>query len=212
MKLLLLHGLAIASSRKKLTDIKQSFTPDNVVTFEKGAEQQEVLANLQSLSLFAGERLVVWENPPESFQLAVFYSQLPVTLALWFDHEVDTKNWKDAQTLFFPEAKEISVFPFLDHLGNKESSAFSELDKLKRGGFDSQYIITMIFYLLRNLVATPKSAKAFVKSKNERMKANFSLEELVKLYRSVLDLDFKVKSGLLDETQAQFLLVNLFLY
>lgn len=209
MKLLLLHGPAINSSRQKLLQIKQKFDPEAVVVFEKGAELTEILTNLQSQSLFGGDRLVIAENPPEDFINYTLYP-IPHTLILWFDHEVDTKNFPGFEISFYPEAKEISVFPFLDMLGSKDKRAFLELDKLKRE-YDSQYIITMILYLLRNLIATPKGAKDFVKNKMIRMRKNFSRDELIENYKHVLDLDFKIKSGLMEETQAEFSLVNLFL-
>ena len=69
----------------------------------------------------------------------------------------------------------------------------------------------MVFYLLRNLVVTPKMAKDFVRRKNEKMRKNFSRGELINLYKSVLEIDFKIKSGLLDIPQAEFSLVSQFM-
>lgn len=209
MKAVLLHGPAIDASRKKLSEIRNKFAPESVMVFEKGAELAEILTNLKSQSLFDGDRLVILENPQEGFIVDSFDSLI---LVLWFDHEIDGKKWPQADVLFFPEAKEVSVFPFLDLLGQRDKRAFLELDKLKRAGYDSQYLITMILYLLRNLVATPKGAKDFVKNKNAKMRINFAPDQLVNLYKSVLETDFKIKSGLLDEPQAEFLLVNSFLH
>lgn len=211
MKQLLLHGPAIVSSRKKLSEIKKKFEQDNIIVFEQGTDTGQILTNLQSGSLFGGERLVILENCPEDFT-PLTHTTNPLTLIFWFDHEIDTKKYPNTEILFFPEGKEISVFPFLDYLGNKSNNAFLELDKLKKVGFASQYIITMILYLLRNLVATPKGAKDFVKNKNARMRKNFSESELINTYQFVLNTDFKIKSGLIEEAQAEFLLVNLFLH
>lgn len=207
MKLLVLHGPAIQISRKKLSEIKQKFDPSSVVIFEKGADPQDILASLQTVSMFSEDRLIIWENPPEDLQPYTVYPN-PYTLILWFDHEIKTKY--KGEMLFFPEAKEVSVFPFLDLLGNRDKKAFVELDKLKKAGFDTQYFITMIFYLLRSLVATPKNAPEFVKRKNAKMRANFSMTELTKLYKFILETDFKIKSGLLNNDQAQYLLVAQF--
>lgn len=211
MKVVLLHGPAINASRAKLSEIKNKFDPNNVIVFEKGADEKDVLAAMQTISLFGDDKLIIWENPPENF--------FPTTsIILWFDHEIDAKKYlapseaegPKAEVYFFPEAKEISVFPFLDALGQRDKKAFLELDKLKQE-YDSQYLITMILYLLRNLVATPKGAKDFVKNKMIRMRKNFSSDELISIYQFVLNTDFKIKSGLLDETRAQFLLVNKFI-
>lgn len=210
MKQLLLHGPAINSSRQKLIQLKQKFDQESVIVFEKGADVTEILTNLQSQSLFAGDRLVVVENPPEDFKFNLSLVTSNLSLVVWFDHEADTKKFPGFEISFYPEAKEVSVFPFLDYLGNRDKKAYLELDKLKRE-YDSQYIITMILYLLRNLIATPKGAKDFVKNKNARMRKNFSEEKLINMYKFVLNTDFKIKSGLIEETQAEFLLVNLFL-
>lgn len=214
MKLQVLHGPGVISSRQKLISLKLKFE-GNVITFEKNVNSQDVLGALGTPSLFGEEQLIVWENPPEDFAI----SQLPTTISqllLWFDHEVSEKKpvmeWvkkSKGEVLLFSEAKEISIFPLLDLLGNKDKKAFLELEKLKKSGIDNQYIITMIFWLLRNLSCTPKTAKDFVRRKNEKMRANF--KDLPGLYRSVIEIDFKIKSGLLDPNQASFQLINKFI-
>lgn len=210
MKQLVLHGPAINSSRKKLKEIKQKFDPNNVITFEKGSEISDILASLQTVSMFKEDRLVIIENSSEDFLLNYTLLPYPYTIVFWFDHELK-KLPEKTEVIFFPEAREISVFPFLDKLGARDKTAYLEMDKLKKAGFDNQYFITMIFYLLRNLIATPKNAKDFVKNKNAKMRKNFSTEELVNLYKYVLEVDFKIKSGLLETSQAEFLLVNKFM-
>lgn len=211
MKLQVLHGPGVISSRQKLFYLKSKFG-DSVVVFEKSADQQTILGTINTPSLFNEEQLIILENPPEDFVLDSQLSLLNCQLILWFDHEVNEKKleWikkNKGEILLFPEAKEISIFPFLDLLGNKDRKAFIALEKLKE--LDSQYIITMIFWLLRNLVYTPKSAKDFVRKKNEKMRSNF--KDLPKLYRSIIEIDFKIKSGLLDESQSRYNLVNNFI-
>lgn len=217
MKLLLLHGAGIASSRKKLSDLKRQFDPNSIVVFGKEDSLEEINNNLAATPLFSTERLVILENPPEDFTYTLYPREASYTLILWFDHELSDKKpiityvkENRGEFFYFPERKEISVFPFLDYLGNRDPRAFLELDKLKKGGFDIQYIITMVFYLLRNLEYTPKEAKDFIKKKNLKLRSNFSSEQLLGIYKSILEIDFKIKSGLLETEQAQFLLVNLF--
>lgn len=215
MKLLLLHGSAKTASRKKLIESKLKFDTNNVIIFEEGSNIQNILGVLVTSSLFEEERLIILENPAEDFTDYPLIHN-PYTVILWFDHEVSEKKpimqWAKAngQVLYFPEGREISAFPFLDKLAARDKNAYLELDKLKKAEYDTQYLITMIFYLLRNLVATPKTAKDFVRNKNAQMKKNFSAEEITKLYKDVLEIDFKIKSGLLEKDHAEFLLVNLF--
>lgn len=214
MKLLLLHGAGITSSRKKLVSIKEKFTPNDVMVFEKGTDTGEILSHMRTVSMFDENRLIVLENPPEDLisQLSIVSSQL--SIVLWFDHELKKLPEKrsDVEIYFFPEAKEISVFPFLDMLANKNPKAFVELEKLKKGGFEIQYILTMVFYLLRSLAVTPKNAPEFVKKKVAKQRESFSLEKVKNLYKFVIETDFKIKKGLMEINQAEFLLVNKFLF
>ncbi len=215
MKLLLLHGSAKTASRKKLIEFKQKFDQNNVVVFEESSDLQVMLGSLSTPLLFSDEQLIILENPSEDFTNFPLIPT-PYTLILWFDHEVAPKKpvmeWFkiNGQILYFPEAKEVSVFPFLDYLASQDKKAFLELNKLKNAGFDIQYFITMVFYLLRNLTSTPKSAPQFVKDKLQRQRKSFDLEKITNLYKEIIEIDFKIKSGLLEKSQAEFLLVNLF--
>ncbi len=210
MKLLLLHGPAIEASRRKLQELRKKFNPDSVLVFEKGEDAGVILANLQTVSIFDEERLVIAENPVDSFKPPVADDQLRVTLVLWFDSAVDVKKWPGFEILFFPESKEVSVFHFLDYLVAKDTKAFLEAEKLKKARLDIHYFITMVFYLLRNLVVTPKTAPPFVRKKLADQRNRFSREEVVNLYKDILEIDFKLKSGFLEKDQAEFLLINKF--
>lgn len=208
-KLLLLHGPAIEASRRKLQELRKKFNADNIIVFDEKTDQQQILTNLQSQSLFDNERLVIIENSAESLKLPTDINKL-TTLILWFDHKVDKKEWPGFEESFFPEGREVSVFPFLDLLAAKDYKAFLEIEKLKAGGFDIHYFLTMVFYLLRNLVVTPKTAPSFVKQKLEKQRSRFGKEKLIDLYKDILEIDFKLKSGLMEKPQAEFLLVQKF--
>lgn len=211
MRQLLLHGPAKTASRKKLTELKQKFSQNNIMVFEEGVNIQTLLGNLATLSLFTDEQLVIVENPPADLKLDSLILNNCLTLVLWFDNEVDTKKWPGFEAMFFPESREVSVFPFLDSLAIQDKKAFLEAEKLKKANFDIHYLLTMVFYLLRNLANTPKNAPQFVKEKLIRQRKNFSQDKIVRLYKKMLEIDFKIKSGLLGKDQAEFFLINSFL-
>lgn len=218
-RLLLLHGPGKTGSRKKLIEEKGKFDPGNVVVFDSESKAKDIADNLVSTSLFTEERLVVLENLQEDFVSDLSVISYHLSLILWFDYELAGKNpilkWVEenkGEILFFPESKEISVFPFLDYLGNQDKKAFLEMDKLKKANFDIHYLITMVFYLLRSLVVAPKNAPQFVKDKLIKQRARFELEDIKNLYKDILEIDFKIKSGLLEKDQAEFLLVNKFIF
>lgn len=218
MKLLLLHGSAKQISRKKLLEIKGKFDPNNVIVFESSSDSQTVFSYLMTPSFLSEEQLIILENPDESLNFDSLTHNDSLTLILWFDHEVSDKKpilvWvkkNNGQILYFPESKEISVFPFLDLLAQGNIKAFLEMKKLKMAGYDIFYFNTMTLYLLRNLVATPKNAPQFVKEKLKKQKVRFNQQSLTNLYKNILELDFKLKSGLIESQQAEFLLVNRFI-
>ncbi len=215
MKAVVLHGAAISQSRKKLIDLKQNFDPNNVVTFEEGAAVFDILETLQTVPMFGEERLIIAENPPEDLTDHPFISSSS-TLILWFDHEIDPKKWLTgrsklpAEILFFPENREVSVFPFLDLLAYQNKNAYLEIDKLKKAGLDTQYFITMIFYLLRSLTYLPAKSTEFVKKKIAKQKINFSQEKIIFLYKFILETDFKIKKGLMEPSHGEFLIISSF--
>lgn len=211
MRQLLLHGPAIEASRRKLQEVRKKFDSDDVIIFDSSANSGQIIASLMTVSMFTQERLIIWENPSDEVKLPTTDYRLPTTLVLWFDHKVDAKEWPGFEELFFPEKREVSVFPFLDYLVTKDIKAFLEMEKLKLNGFDIHYFLTMIFYLLRNLAATPKNAPDFVKRKLIKQRIGFSRERITDLYKDMLEIDFKVKMGLLEKAQAEFLLVSKFL-
>lgn len=227
MKLVLLHGPALNSSRIKLNNIKQNFSQDSITEFSEGSSIQDILGSLQTLPMFSEDRLIVVENPPDDLSLdssllTPIESGLTldsIQLIIWFDHELSSKkeilksikNLK-GEILFFPKGKEVLVFPFLDLLASKDKKAFLELAKLKKAGFDNQYLITMVFYMLRSLVAPNKNAPDFIRRKVAKQRQNFSDTDIKNLYKSIIEIDYKIKNGLIESNQAEFLLVKNFLF
>lgn len=217
MKLRLLHGSGISASRKKLIDLKSAFDSSDVISFDGNANIQEVLSSLNTQSLLSEEQLIIWENPPEELVLDLSLVTSHLSLVLWFDHKLKDSSkilkWareQKGEVLNFEEGQEVSVFPFLDHLATRNNKSFLEMKKLKDRGLDTYYFLTMELYLLRNLVTTPKNVPPFVKQKLERQRKNYTFKEIKTLYKKLLEIDFKIKSGLLEKDQADFLMVNMF--
>lgn len=209
MMRLLLHGPAKSASRKKLIELKGKYDPNNVVVVENGTDSEKILGQVRSQPLFGEEQLVIIENP--GMDLAQSLKGFEQNIILWFDSETDLKKWPDFEVLFFPEGREVSVFPFLDLLGSKSPKAHLEMQRLKNAGFDFYYLLTMVFYFLRSLSAIPKKAPDFVKRKLTRQLAVLGEDKIPGFYKDMLEIDFKIKSGLLEKEQAEFLLMQKFL-
>lgn len=221
MKLLLLHGPAQINSRSKLLELKEDFKKNDIVTFTVDSNLQDILGTISTPSLLSENQLIILENPPEDLTLPLFSNSDPLSIIIWFDHEVPAKKLilesvkkTQGEIMFFPAEKEASIFPLLDLLANRDKRAFLELAKLQKTHekfSDLQYLITMIFYLLRSLLITPNNAAPFVKQKLDKQRQNFSKAEIEDLYQTTLETDYKIKSGLLDLKQAELQLINKFL-
>lgn len=219
MNLIILHGNGLSAISQKLSDIKKNFDPLEIQTLSgKEWDFEGVVIELSTPQLFSDKRLVVLEDfdPPAGGQMGL--DKLPddpdLTVVLKIS-KILTQNSVilkqaaalKAQIFQFSEKDETSIFPFLDNLAEKRTQAFLDLEKYL-GEWGGQYVLTMIFYLLRRLIMKPKKLPEFVIRKIERQKKNFSLEEIKNLYKQTLETDFKIKSGLLEEKLGITLLVN----
>ena len=216
MKLHLVHGPAISESRKKISEIRNGFETDNIISLENPNAAQ-VTELLLSLSLIDDNRLFIFENPPKDLYFKKLFLTDDLTVIFWFDDDLTEKDqllrWvkqQKGQIINFPESKEITAFSFLDALGYKDKKAFLELERLKKAGFDTQYIITMVYYLLRSLAQDNKKMPPFVQKKILKQRQNFS--SIKDLYKLVIENDFKIKNGLLNEQQAEFNIISAFVH
>lgn len=216
MKLHLLHGPGVTSSRSKLQYIKRGFDPNSIVVFGAESSPDRVAGSLLTSPLFSQDMLIIWENPPEDCAIDAALTDR-LSLVLWFDSELKPKSpalefvkKNNGEIFFFGEAKEVSAFGFLDCLGSRDGKAFLELQKLKSARYDFFYALAMVYYLLRSLVCLPVNTPEFVRKKTAKQRLNFTANDLRELYRGILEIEFGLKTGLLDIPQAEFLLVNFF--
>lgn len=208
MKIIILHGNALVAQSEKIRQLKKEFGSFEILEFSgKEKDFQEVLPILATPQLFSSERLIILDNFDEkNIDLEKLPQDESLTLVFKFSKPLNssspllkTATKFKSQIIPLSEKDESSIFPFLDDLSNKNAkAAFSKMDKLyEELGF--QYILTMIFYMLRRLILPTKSLPPFVLKKLESQKLNFPKPKIIKLYRKVLETDFKIKSGLMEE-------------
>jgi DNA polymerase III delta subunit len=221
MHLILLHGNALSAISQKISEIKKKFDPISIVEISgKEFSFDEAVVRSSTGDLFSESRLVILENfDPSASSGQLDLERLPqdesLTILIKFTKLLTQSSTVlksatklKAQVLTLNEADEMSVFPFLDALGEKNSPrAYSEFEKLY-AEYGGQYLLTMMFYLLRRLATNPKKLPSFVLDKLNRQKRNFNLEKVKELYKTGLETDFKIKSGLLEEKLGLTLLVE----
>ena len=215
MNLILLHGNGLTAISNKISAIKKDFDPMSVVQISgKETNFEQTLLELSTPNLFAQERLIVLEDLDDKLDLNRLPTDEKLTVILKFSKNLASKSvlLKAAQSLKaqiinLTEIDEASIFPFLDLLADKNPKAIEQMDfRLAEHG--GQYILTMIFYLLRRMVQPMNKLPLFVAKKIESQKQNFPLEKIDELYKTTLETDFKIKSGLIEEKLGMTLLID----
>lgn len=216
MKLILIHGNALSAISRKISEFKQKFDSLSITEINgKESSFHDAVVKLSTGDLFSESRLVILEQFDEKIDISKLPDDKELTVVLKYPKPLTEasqilKNARtlNAQIIPLSERDEISVFPFLDALADKNSQkAFTELDKLY-AEYGAQYLLTMIFYLFRKLVIRPKKAQQYAIDKVNKQKRNFDIAKVTTLYKFGIETDFKIKSGLLEEKMGLTMLVE----
>lgn len=211
----LFHGELIEASRKELTTLKEKYRGGEVVSLEgKSLTAADLIQATESGSLFGNNRLVVVENLfsrrlKKKTQDFEEFTQLISRLS----REAEIVFWEEKEqpkTILglFPKSADIALF-------RPERMIFTFVESLKSGNTEimldnfhlaikkdvPELIFTMIIRQFRYLLMV-KELKKEVKeltpwqlTKFMRQAEYFTLEKLIDLYRKILEIDVKIKSG-----------------
>lgn len=213
--IILLHGDNIVVSRNELERLKKEKTKE-VLTFDGGKiDLSELKQALEAKSLFGQEKIVILENflsqKPSTVknQIIEYLKNLETTvdLILWEGKEMEKKSLDS-----FPSAKkqlfrlDPVLFKFLDSLkpGSGKTAVALLREVLRREE------VELVFYMLvrqfRLLIALKNVSKdsiseivklgSWQKEKLARQANNFDLEDLLRIYHQLLEIDSKSKTGL----------------
>lgn len=200
----LLHGNDVVSSRKKLEELRSGYEATAVtVLTAKEIDYAQFPLHFSTMSMFDDKRLVVVEDKldPKQVDLASIAGS-GVDLVVWIgsvlrsnDALIGAINKVKGKVEVFEEKPDLSVFPFLDAVASrKRIIALREYMKLKAEGSDPIYLVTMLVWQFRQILVS-ELASGFVKKKVEMFKANFTFEELRKIYYLLLQMDVQLKTG-----------------
>jgi DNA polymerase III delta subunit len=200
----LLHGNDIVSSRKKLEEVKSKYDSTGIsVLSAKDLDYSQFPLLFSTVSMFDEKRLVIVEDKLDSklFDLNSIVKS-DVDLVIWIgsvlrsnDALIGAVNKVKGKVELFEEKPDLSVFPFLDSVASRRRVvALREYLKLKQEGNDPIYLVTMLVWQFRQIIV-PEMASGFVKKKVEGFKANFTFEELRRIYYLLLQMDVQLKTG-----------------
>ncbi|MDQ3098588.1 MAG: hypothetical protein M3Q44_02480 [bacterium] len=200
----LFHGNDIVASRKKLEEVRSKYDSTGItVVAAKEIDYSQLPLLFSTVSMFDEKRLVIVEEKldPKLFELQTIAAS-DVDLVIWIgsslrsnDTLIGSVNKIKGKVELFEEKPDLSVFPFLDSVANRRRViALREYLKLKQEGADPIYLVTMLVWQFRQIIV-PELASGFVKKKVEGFKANFTFEELRKIYYLLLQMDVQLKTG-----------------
>lgn len=209
MKLVILHGGGFSAILNKISSIKKDFDASSTMLINgKEVSFNQAILTLSTPLLFSNKRLAILENFEDTIQLEKLPNDEELLVVIKFPKALNANSlllkiaYKlKAQVIIFNEEKEISIFPFLDCLTSRDPKALIFLDKLLNE-YGCQYILTMLFYMFRRLVVSPKNISSYNLTKLEKGRMNFPIEKIKYFYQEILKTDFKIKSGLISDKQA----------
>ncbi len=118
--------------------------------------------------------------------------------------------------LFIKPEIDLKIFDLVDAIGYKnKAQALKLFNQHINEGEDEYYLLSMIAYQIRNLIKikTVKSIASlglhpFVARKSEQQTKNFTYQELKKIYRQLMTIDFESKLGKTNTQTALELLIS----
>lgn len=215
MPLIIVHGNGLTAIERKVLSLKKRFDALSIQEFNsRDASLDQALLLCANQDLFAQKRLVVLEGFDDTVDLNLLPEDPQLTIVLKFNKNLSAISpilksavAKKAEIIGLSEAEEKAIFPFLDLLAQKNQRAAAQLDTLLEQ-YGGQYLLTMVFYLLRRMVQPTEKLPRFVAQKIATQKQNFNLQKISSLYEVALETDFKIKTGQVDEEMGLTLLVD----
>ncbi|OGG32351.1 hypothetical protein A3I51_03055 [Candidatus Gottesmanbacteria bacterium RIFCSPLOWO2_02_FULL_38_8] len=225
---ILIHGVDNAKSRLKLREILEDKIQEKIFLEGKKVSFQEAVLACETSSLIAEDKIIVLENffqrkesREKSAILAyLFNSSFSFKVIFWEDKELDKRKIKNLspnlQIYHFDYPG--TLFKFLDGLGIQSSASILNQFHLLLKNNDSQLIFSFIVRQFRFLlmIYEEKNNSLAIPDwqffKLKRQAQNFNLDKLINLYRQLLQIDYRVKTGqtpLQLDQLLDFFLVNI---
>ncbi len=211
--IILFHGDDIAASRKALQEEIEKQKGNEVIRLDgKKLSANELIPCFESQSLFAEKKVIVIENfldrgiTKEKQTHLTYFLKFASTFSilLWEDRKIDKllvkKYLTDAkeQAYVFP----VLLFRFLDSIGVSNSSQLVKSFHILLATQDAELIFALLLRLVRQLIlASDMGRDAIGKlpgwqaEKYLRQANRWSTTGLILIYRQLLTIDVKIKTG-----------------
>lgn len=213
MKIIVIHGSNILASKQYLDSITSRFKAEQVVrSYGKEITKEFLLNNFSGLGLFESERLVVLDNPESDFEIDKLPEAEGVFLVVFYSKELGVsssilKSRREVKVVNYSEVADKRIFSFLDLVADRNKRALNQAKELI-DEMGEQYILTMLYFMLRRLVVGGKKLPSGISRKLENQRVDFSKERIGYFYKRLLEADYKMKSGFDESRMGLFLVVE----
>ena len=194
--LTLIHGDDTARSRMALQEEKLKYTGSEVIVLNGGQISiSELTLATESNSLFSTPKLIIIENILKENQMH--------TIIIWEDRKIEAGPIKK----YFSKAKLMSfdfpaqLFKFLDSISphNEKNLLYSYHDLLKKEAAELIFVMLLrqFRYMLmaKDLKGEVAELPSWQAQKLYRQASFFTLENLISLYRQLISIDYRIKTG-----------------
>lgn len=213
----ILHGDNVFESRKQLDRIKSSFEGEIISLDGKNLSETAFIQSTQSQFLFSTEKLVVVENflsdvargrnPSEAAgkisakgdkkKIKLDFSKIEPEIIFWEDKELGKTildEFKDVKTKVLLFKTPTTIFKFCDALSPKNcpNLVFLLRECLKTA--EPEYVFIMIVRQFR-LMLNPGGSAPWQQAKIMNQSKSFGQNRLKEIYKKLLEIDYKTKTG-----------------
>lgn len=211
--LYLIHGDHTEPARQKLLDLKEQAAGKTIRELNgKKLEQSMLIQALESSSLFGGDVCVVIEGflsnakkREKSFASTLAHildAAATVDIICYEEKEIDapTVAKLGAQASVFLFKTPVLIFQFLDNV--RPGNAATSLDTLQRvvAREAPEIVYTLLVRRVRQLIqlldrVTPEGLQSWQATRLTSQARHFTMEQLVAMHKSLLEIDIAIKTG-----------------
>lgn len=220
----LLHGDNIQASRNALVELKEKYKGKEIRELNgRDVDETKLIQSLQSSSLFGGDTLVVIENlftalgGRKSKRLDGVLAMLKdsgqkVDVIVWEGKEVGKTVITGLGASVKPQLFAIPtiIFKFLDGLRPNDTKGLLSLFSQAVALDAPELLHAMLVRRIRDLImladhVTPPGMQPWQIGRLTSQAKSFTIEQLVSLYKKLLDIEVGIKSGMSPFTMKESL-------
>ena len=221
--LIIIHGDDVASSRRKLRELVDENKDDEKIFLDgRKLTLEELVLACESSSMLFNKKLIVIENflgSPKNKNKENIISYLNCEcensdIILWDDKKIDKRTFAVSLKKYaeYPLMLPANLFKFLDSIGVDQRNLIVGMFHSLLATLEAEMIFSMLVRQWRNMIIAidanklnPAGLASWQLGKLRAQARVFGNNKLISSYRTLLTIDYKIKSGLTPFSMRQLL-------